>query len=56
VDVTQGPPLEPSRIDPVAAARSNLWSAVWEASQFCDYDEIRRIVERSIAEIVADEP
>lgn len=36
--------------------RADLWSAVWEASQFLTYDEIRDVVEGTINEIVSDEP
>jgi hypothetical protein len=36
--------------------RADLWSAVWEASQVMAYDEIRQLVESTIAEIVSDEP
>lgn len=36
--------------------RADLHKAVWEASQVMSYDEIRRNVEGTIAEIVSDEP
>lgn len=36
--------------------RKDLWSAVWEASQVMNYDEIRQLVEGTIREIRSDEP
>jgi hypothetical protein len=55
-NVSQGPPLTPSNPNPERTARAQLWQAVWEASQFCDVDEIRRIVEGTLREIESDEP
>lgn len=36
--------------------RADLWSAVWEASQFLSYDQIREVVEGTINEIEVDRP
>ena len=37
-------------------ARAMLYQAVWETSQFCDFAEIRRIVEGTLHNIAGDEP
>ena len=36
--------------------RADLWSAVWEATQVMSYDEIRELVERTLAEVHSDTP
>lgn len=54
--VSQGPPRPPvDREEAVRKVKAALWSAVWEASQFLSYDEIRGVVEGTINEIVSDE-
>lgn len=51
-----GPPQEVDRGAAKRRAQAQLWSGVWEVSQFLSYDEIREFVEGTIHEIEIDAP
>lgn len=59
--VSAGPKMdaqerERRRRELASRVRSDLWKAVWEASQVMSYDEIREHVEGTLSEIASDEP
>lgn len=54
---TQSPPVErPDREKVETHGLAQLRQAVWEASQFRSFEEIRAYVDAVIAEIESDEP